>query len=81
MGRAKATAVGKDTVLSMGIYHKDPKHACTRNLKPAEVDGTWKTYEIGTWNPAEDGGSFYIATGKDGAKNAYVDCVWWLEEK
>jgi hypothetical protein len=76
----KATAAGADTVLSLGIYHKDPKKACTRNLKPADVDGQWKTYDIGLWSPGEDGGNFYIATGKDGAKEAYLDCLWWFEE-
>jgi len=75
--RAKA----KDVGMSVGVYCKPPLKGATKNLKPGEFDGQWKTYDLGTWKPTKEGGTFYVAASKEGAKDAWLDCLWLVETK
>jgi hypothetical protein len=79
--RAKATmpADATDTALSVGVYCKPPLKGATKNLKAGDVNGKWQTYDLGVWKPTKDGGTFYVATGKAGVKDAYLDCLWLIE--
>ncbi|HUT59241.1 MAG TPA: DUF4838 domain-containing protein [Phycisphaerae bacterium] len=79
--RAKATAgEGATTALSVGVYVSAGPRTATKGIKADEVDGTWKTYHLGHWKPGANGGVFYAATGPKGITDAYIDCLWLMEQ-
>jgi len=81
--RAKATAQADANAdaLTVGIYVAPPlRRTCSRSIKASEVNGQWQVYDVGVWRVPEDGGSFYIATGRSGVSDAYLDCMWLVEE-
>ena len=81
--RAKATADADPTAdaLTVGIYVRPPlPRTCSRSIKASEVNGRWQVYDVGPWKPTEEGGTFYIATGRSGVSAAYLDCMWLVEE-
>jgi hypothetical protein len=79
--RAKATATEPDNgiAISCGIHVRHGSRTCGRNIKLEEVDGRWQVFDIGLWNPTEDGGIFYIARGRSGAEEVFLDCLWLVE--
>ena len=44
-----------------------------------KVDGDWQVFDIGPWNPTEQGGVFYIARGRAGVSEVDLDCLWLIE--
>ena len=79
--RAKATATEPDNgiAISCGIHVRQGSRTCGRNIKLGEVDGRWQVFDIGPWNPTEDGGILYIARGRSGAEEVFLDCLWLVE--
>ena len=79
--RAKASATGQGdaTAISVGIHVRDGSRTCARDIKVGDVDGTWQVFDIGPWTPTEAGGMFYIARGRSGVKDVFLDCVWLVE--
>jgi hypothetical protein len=79
--RAKATAnkQGDGTAISVGIHVRKGSRTCARNIKLAEVDGTWQVFDIGPWTPTKAGGIFYIARGRSGVEDVLLDCLWLVE--
>jgi hypothetical protein len=81
--RAKATADAAPNAdaLTVGIHVTPPlPRTCSRSIKASEVDGQWQVYDVGPWKPTEGGGTFYIATGRSGVSEAYLDCMWLVEQ-
>jgi hypothetical protein len=79
--RVKATAAeptGEDAI-AVGIHNPDQPRTCSRRIKLNEVHGDWQVFDIGPWRPIEKGGIFYIAKGRTGVRDAYLDCLWLIE--
>ena len=77
--KAKATASGDGTAISVGIHVANGSRTCARSIQLDEVNGTWQVFDIGPWTPTEAGGMFYIARGRSGVKDVLLDCVWLVE--
>jgi len=79
--RAKASA-GQSTdgdAITVGIHNPDQPRTCSRRIKLNEVTGNWQVFDIGPWKPTENGGVFYIARGRTGVSDVYLDCLWLIE--
>ncbi len=76
--RAKATAIQstEQDAITVGIHNPDQPRTCSRRIKLNEVDGNWQVFDIGPWKPTENGGVFYIARGRTGVSDVYLDCLW-----
>ncbi|MFQ5809649.1 MAG: DUF4838 domain-containing protein, partial [Armatimonadota bacterium] len=79
--RAKAAAqeAGHGDAITVGIHNPDLPRTCSRRIKLNEVNGEWQVYDIGPWRPTEAGGVFYIARGRAGVADVYLDCLWLIE--
>jgi len=79
--RAKATALQRtdEDAITVGIHNPDQPRTCSRRIKLNEIDGTWQVFDIGPWKPTEKGGVFYIARGRTGVSDVYLDCLWLIE--
>jgi hypothetical protein len=77
--KAKATAQGDGTAISVGIHVREASRTCARSIRLNDVDGTWQIFDIGRWNPTEAGGIFYIARDQSDVEDVLLDCVWLVE--
>jgi hypothetical protein len=79
--RVKATAVqpGDEDALTVGIHNPDQPRTCSRRIKLGEVTGDWQVFDVGPWKPTAAGGVFYIARGRRGVNDVYLDCLWLIE--
>jgi len=79
--RVKANA-GQSTdedAITVGIHNPDQPRTCSRRIKLNEVNGNWQVFDIGPWKPTKNGGVFYIARGRSGVSDVYLDCLWLIE--
>ena len=63
----------------VGIHNPDQPRTCSRRIKLNEVNGDWQVFDVGPWKPTEKGGVFYIARGRAGVSEVYLDCLWLIE--
>jgi hypothetical protein len=79
--RAKATAddPSDEDAITVGIHNPDQPRTCSRRIKANEVTGDWQVFDIGPWAPTENGGTFYIARGRAGVRDVFLDCLWLRE--
>ncbi len=77
--KASATQASDGDAITVGIHNPDQPRTCSRRIKLNEVDGAWQVFDVGPWTPTEHGGVFYIARGRAGVSEVYLDCLWLVE--
>ena len=77
--KASATQASDGDAITVGIHNPDQPRTCSRRIKLNEVDGAWQVFDVGPWTPTERGGVFYIARGRAGVREVYLDCLWLVE--